>query len=86
MDMPDTVRFRFTERVTYRGVLVGPGSEAEVSAHKAERWAEKGLGVIVGSVSLPDEESPEEGGFPRIITRKTTKKRTKKKKQTGRST
>ncbi len=76
MDMPETVRFRFTERVTYRGVLVGPGSEAEVSACKAERWVKAGLGVIVGSVSLPDEESPG----------KTTKKRAYKKKQTGRST
>ncbi len=86
MDMPETVRFRFTERVTYRGVLVGPGSEAEVSACKAERWAKQGLGVIVGDVNIPDEESPGESGFPRILTRKTTKPRAKKKKQTGRST
>ncbi len=84
--MPETVRFRFNQQVTYRGLLVGPGSEAEVSACQAERWAEKGLGVIIGGGSPLEEESPGEGDFPRIITRKTTKKRAKKKKQTGRST
>jgi hypothetical protein len=86
MDMPETVRFRFTSPVTYRGLDLIPGSEAEVSVHHAERWAKKGLGEIVGVWTPGTEETPREGENTPLKRIKTTKKKRVAKKKQGRST